>query len=355
MTITTTLRKIRHAALGLCERSSIASRFGRSGWRRSRLLILCYHGISQADEHLWSDLYVSREHLDRRLKLLRDAGANVLPLSEGLDRMYADDLPPLAVSLTFDDGAVDFSRMALPILREWSTPATLYLTTWYCDRPLPVFDTTLSYLLWKGRGRTIAVPEVAGALLIPERQDQPPFIAVHERLRAHAGREEWSALDKNQFLASLARSIGIDFDDLRRQRLLHLMTAEEIRGLDAPLVDVQLHTHRHRTPSDRVGFMREIEDNRRAIGELSGRDLDLRHFCYPSGDYRPEFGGWLDELGVRSGTTCDPGLASARDDRFFLPRIIDTMAMSDEVFLGWVHGVAHFVHRRSPAIVRPRR
>ena len=59
----------------------------RSRWRSRRLLILCYHGFAQADEHLWdSSLYVTRGHLESRLEFLAAEGYVVLPLAEGLAR-----------------------------------------------------------------------------------------------------------------------------------------------------------------------------------------------------------------------------------------------------------------------------
>ena len=42
--------------------------------------------------------------------------------------------------------------------------------------------------------------------------------------------------------------------------------------------------------------MREIRDNRDRIRDFTGHEAV--HFCYPSGDYAPEFLPWLRELGV---------------------------------------------------------
>ena len=54
-------------------------------WRRERLLILCYHGLSIADEHLWNHgLYMDAATFRRRLEILRDGHYNVLPLQEAL-------------------------------------------------------------------------------------------------------------------------------------------------------------------------------------------------------------------------------------------------------------------------------
>ena len=50
-----------------------------------------------------------------------------------------------------------------------------------------------------------------------------------------------------------------------------LMNPQEISEIAKDGVDVQLHTHRHRTPDDEALFQREIEDNRRGIESLTGR------------------------------------------------------------------------------------
>jgi peptidoglycan/xylan/chitin deacetylase (PgdA/CDA1 family) len=125
------------------------------------------------------------------------------------------------------------------------------------------------------------------------------------------------------------------------------MNRQEIQQLAESGVDFQLHTHRHRTPLDEELFRREIRDNRAHIAlAITG---EKKHFCYPSGAYRPEFLPWLASEGIVSATTCDTGLATRHSDPLLLPRLIDTSRRSDLDFEGWVSGVGHFLSTRKRA------
>jgi hypothetical protein len=117
-------------------------------------------------------------------------------------------------------------------------------------------------------------------------------------------------------------------------------------------VDIQLHTHRHRTPNDRALFLRELVDNRARIDPI--RDGSARHFCYPSGVYRPEFLPWLEEAGVVSATTCDPGLASRKSEPLLLPRLVDSSFLSPLDVEGWLTGMSAFFMPRKASAHAPR-
>jgi peptidoglycan/xylan/chitin deacetylase (PgdA/CDA1 family) len=153
-----------------------------------------------------------------------------------------------------------------------------------------------------------------------------------------------TAEEKDELLERLAQALEVDWTRIRTRRLLHLMTPTELQQLIQKGVDVQLHTHRHRMPRDRALFRREIVDNRRALAAVG--QADARHFCYPSGVYADQFLPWLHELGVRSATTCDPGLASRTTSLLLLPRLVDSSLLSDVEFEGWLHGISHMLPRR---------
>src|SRR5256885_3473835 len=103
------LKTLKQTTLRSLKRAGLSRLVENSRWRRERLLILAYHGISIADEHEFNgSLFVSPNVLRSRLQRLREARCAVLPLDEAVKRMYANELPDRAMVLTFDDGLADF-------------------------------------------------------------------------------------------------------------------------------------------------------------------------------------------------------------------------------------------------------
>jgi peptidoglycan/xylan/chitin deacetylase (PgdA/CDA1 family) len=131
--------------------------------------------------------------------------------------------------------------------------------------------------------------------------------------------------------------LQLDYDGFLRDRMLQIMQPEEIKEILRYRVDIQLHTHRHRTPNQRDLFIREIVDNRARIAEMTGKEA--RHFCYPSGVYRPAFFPWLGDAGVYSATTCEQGFATADDYLLKLPRVLADSRLSVEELEAWVCGL----------------
>ena len=310
-------------------RTRVLDRVAASAWRGRRLAILCYHGVALDDEHRWNgELFVTAERLRARFALLRDEGYAVLPLEEGWRRLREGTLPPRAVAITFDDGAYNFHARALPTLREFGFPATLYVTTYYTRVQLPVFPPALSYLAWKGRPGGEAAAEAA-------------------RLAADALAAGVDARCKDGIARAFAARLGVDYDAVAARRVMHLMTPAETAEVAAAGIDVQLHTHRHRVPFDRDAFLREIEENREALRDALGDGAALRHFCYPNGEHARRFHPWLREAGIATATTCDPGLAGPGTHPLRLPRLVDTMYHPPEVFRASVAGLAEFLPRRT--------
>lgn len=338
------VKQVKTVVLQFAEATGVTQLLLASAWRRHRLLILCYHGVSGHDEHEWSDLYISAETFGRRMDVLRQARCNVLSLSEASTRLRDGSLPDRAVVLTFDDGFHDFFSIAFPIVKSFGFPVTLYLTTYYVEFNRPVFDPMCSYLLWKARQRNhLEWPEIF-----------PTSVSLSDAAsRAHASfailefakRKTLSGSEKDHLLNELAHRLSLDYEDLCRSRIMHLINSDEAKQLAAQGVDIQYHTHRHREYRTRDSMFLELKDNYRRIVSFTSREP--RHFCYTGGFYLPEHPAFLREYGMLTATTCKPGLCSSRMDQMTLPRLVDSPALSDLEFRAWLAGTASLLPRRS--------
>jgi peptidoglycan/xylan/chitin deacetylase (PgdA/CDA1 family) len=337
-------RTLKQSSFTVSKHLGLTSLLAQSAWRRQRLMILCYHGVSLVDEHEWHPgLYVPQAQLEHRLALLRRNRCTVLPLDEAIARLYANDLPERAVALTFDDGYYDFMARAWPVLRSYGYPATVYLTTGRVDYNTPIVHLLVSYGLWKARDR------VLDATGLDELSGRYDLASVENRQRVVDGVMRALSRLKIEFKDAIGRAvlerIGLDYDAFVRARFLTLLAPADVSALAAEGVDFQLHTHLHRTQEDPDEFVRDVAYNRQRVEALTGRQA--AHLCYPSGIYRRSYLPGLAREGIASATTCDPGLASRASDRLLLPRFVDTMAVSDVEFEAWVMGLASCLPRRT--------
>jgi peptidoglycan/xylan/chitin deacetylase (PgdA/CDA1 family) len=341
-------RALRRGALRILKSCGGFQLVQDSGWRRQRLLILCYHGISLDDEHQWRPgTYIQPPQLERRLRILSAGKYSVLPLGEALQRLYRRDLPPRSVAITFDDGTHDFYARAYPLLRNFGFPATVYLTTYYTDLEFPVFSLICSYMMWKARDRgTVDLYEFGVAQPVALGLAVERDTALLQLLR-WVDSQNLTGEQKNGVAARVAERLNVDFADIMRKRILQLMNRSELKELAEAGVDLQLHTHRHRTPRNEELFRKEIRDNRERIANIVPGART--HFCYPSGVYEREFLGWLAADGIVSATTCDTGLATAESNPLLLPRFVDTCGRSDLEFESWVNGIGEFLSTHKPA------
>ena len=339
------LRRIKRALLA-SNGLGLAPVISRSNWRRQRLLILCYHGISEGEEHAsHPEMFLPPEIFARRMDLLAESGCKVLGLGEALHLLHQGKLPPRSVAITFDDGWADFPVHALPVLQKHGFPATVYLTTYYCLLQRPLFRFALAHTMWKQQSRLV---ENRTFSWLPQQLDlgsEANRNALMWQIDDYAKQQDLSGQQKDDLAAAFAEVIGFDYGAFSRQRLFQLMNPAEVAALARAGIDIQLHTHRHRTPLDRERFIAEINKNRQLITEITGAG-DIVHFCYPSGAIRPDFIPWLKEAGIESATTCLNGLATREGDPMLLPRLLDQCGLFDEEFESWLSGFAAWLPRR---------
>jgi peptidoglycan/xylan/chitin deacetylase (PgdA/CDA1 family) len=330
-------RSLKAAVLHLCRGLGLFALAERSTARGLR--ILCYHGVSVSDESAWRPrMFMEVATFRARLDYLVRKRVPVLRLDEALARLQHGDLPPRATVITADDGYWTFCARALPLLRARGFPVTLYVMSEWAVSGEPVFDLAVEYLLWKTRQPWLDLAALG------VRGGAVPLSTCEAR--RHAARrvvEHGEGLDDAGRVAlatALGDALGVDYRALRAGRALGLVGRDEIAGMTAAGVDVQLHTHRHCFPEEESTALREIADNRAALEPVVGRPL--RHFCYPRGQWSRRHWPWLRAAGIASATTCDPGLNARTTPPLALRRFLDGEDVSAIEFEAEVTGFAEF-------------
>jgi len=321
---------------------------------RRKLRILAYHGFASDDEAAFRPgLFMRPETFRRRLAHLARSRYPVLPLGEALELLGEDRLPDRTVVITVDDGFYGFYRNALAMLGERRFAATVYVTSYYCRHPGPVFRLAVQYMFWRASGRPVeldglGIEGLPGGVLRRAREvDEAMWTVIRH------GETACDEPGRHELAEALGGCLGVDYDQIRRRRILDLMRAEELRELPGAGIDIQLHTHRHVLPDDEAGVRREIAENRSYLVGLLGRPA--QHFCYPSGIWSRAQWPWLEGAGLVSAVTCDPGLCAPSTPRFALPRFLDGENISQIEFEAELAGFLELLRAARSRMMRSKR
>jgi len=85
-------------------------------------LVLMYHGVERRPGPLFVEPALFAEHV----AAVAESGLPVLTVGDLADRLAEGSLPPLAVSITFDDGFASVVEEAVPVLLARSLTATVF-------------------------------------------------------------------------------------------------------------------------------------------------------------------------------------------------------------------------------------
>ncbi|MDX2465031.1 MAG: hypothetical protein QNK31_11055, partial [Porticoccus sp.] len=80
------------------------------------------------------------------MQKIKDLGYPVLSLDEALKRQSKCEHPDCTTVITIDDGWYSSFVSMLPELERQKFTATMYVTTYYSDKQVPVFNVALQYL-----------------------------------------------------------------------------------------------------------------------------------------------------------------------------------------------------------------
>jgi peptidoglycan/xylan/chitin deacetylase (PgdA/CDA1 family) len=223
-------------------------------------------------------LEIEPEFLRTTLQHLRMLDVDLVTMDEVHARLSQGNFARRFACFTFDDGYRDNRDFALPVMREFDAPLTVYVASDFAEGT--------GRLWWVALERAIAA---ASSVEIPlggnrTRLDtstaaakQAAFHRIHDWLRAlpgeHDQQREISALCTRHEVdeAAIARELCLSWDELKP-------------FADDPLVNIGAHTVSHcnlaRQSEASASF--EIATSRARIESALQRPV--LHFCYPYGD-----------------------------------------------------------------------
>jgi peptidoglycan/xylan/chitin deacetylase (PgdA/CDA1 family) len=226
---------------------------------------------------------------------------------------------PLAgsVALTFDDGYLDNLDVVLPVLEQFSAPATFFLTTAAFNRPHRYWwDVVEAAVLDNPRlGNTLSLTIDGQPRAFPVHDDAARR-ATHDTLygmvkpRRPASRD--ALVDQLEVLVPADR-----FDPMARPLLL-----DEVRQIARhPLIDVGAHTVHHvalatAAPDD---VFREVSDSRSTLERVAGKSVS--HFAYPHGALSPAALRTVEAAGFEVAVTCEERPLRRREHPLRVPRL----------------------------------
>lgn len=235
------------------------------------------------------------------------------PLSEAVDRLDAG-VQGHMLAITFDDGYCDNLDVALPILRRYELPATVFVATNYLDGGVMWNDVV---------GESIA--RTSHSKLSHELLDTPalPLDGIEGRQLARKrmirALKYLSQDERERLAVELARQLEV------RPRTDLMLSTAQLRTLAAdPLIEIGGHTCSHPilACTDYATAANEMADCKEKLEEIIGKPL--RGFAYPNGqpgkDYLPEHARMARDAGFSFAVSTAWGASRPMTDRFQMPR-----------------------------------
>lgn len=284
------------------------------GWPRQMqaLTILVYHRVLTEWDPLRQGELVA-EVFDEQMRFVSKK-FSVLPLLDAVKLLKQGKLPTRACCITFDDGYADNLTVALPILKQYDLPATVFIATGYLDGQRMFNDAVIDAIAHSGLSQ-LDLRELDLGLhsieSVAERQQAVVSVLRQFKYRAPEARD-----------AALPRLV--ELADCGTLPAGTMMTCDQVRELSRQGVEIGGHTVTHPilTSIDDARAMDEMIQGKQLLETLTGKPV--KAFAYPNGqphkDYAKRHVTMARDAGFELAVTTARGVSNPGSDVFQLPR-----------------------------------
>jgi peptidoglycan/xylan/chitin deacetylase (PgdA/CDA1 family) len=223
-------------------------------------------------------LEVAPEFLRAMLAYLRSRGIDIITIDEVHQRLIERNFSRRFACFTFDDGYRDNRDFALPVMREFEAPLTVYVASDFAQGTGGLWWIALERVIAKASSIEVGIGDVATRLdtsTAPAKQ--AAFYRLHDWLRGLPGEH-----DVRREIGALCARHGVNEGAICRELC---MSWDELKPFaDDSLVTTGAHTITHCNLAKQTG---EIASHEMTISRARIEDVLQRpvvHLAYPYGD-----------------------------------------------------------------------
>jgi peptidoglycan/xylan/chitin deacetylase (PgdA/CDA1 family) len=267
-----------------------------------------------------TELGQSAAYLERCLELLHRYRFIPLSLPELANRLASGSpLPHKSVVFTADDGFRDQAEVAATLCARYDVPLTCFVVTDFIDGLIWPWDDQVSYIVNRTKKRQfdIDLPD-ASRFEYRSHGSSPPILARTLRNRLKVGVQQ----QLYEWLPALYSAADVEQPEAPPVKYTS-MTWDDARSLQANGHVVAPHSRSHRILSQLSEAESSVEINGSIarVEAMLGKPCEV--FAYPTGrstDFTPRESACVQRAGLLAAVSTVPGAASARQDRYALPR-----------------------------------
>jgi len=277
---------------------------------RNRLSTLMYHRVMDEPDYMRSGETIL-EDFKWQMELISRYFCP-LSISDALELMESGSLPERAICVTFDDGYADNAVHALPILKKWRIPATVFVSTNFLDGGIMWNDLILEGFKNPALERIDLSNYGLGKHLLDSKEAR--YSSACE------------VLTKIKHLNPVLRDniVGFISNHLDSIPTDLMLTSGQLLHLRNEGVEIGAHTHTHPILAslENGDAYFEISNSKKILETIIGGTVN--YFAYPNGkqgqDFCDEHASMVEEIGFRAAFSTMVGVSDVNTDRYRIPR-----------------------------------
>jgi len=282
-------------------------------------MILAYHRVSPItpSDYILRDMIVGPEAFERQMIYLKNH-YRVVTLDNFLENLSSKNKPSNKdVVITFDDAYADNYEYALPILKKYNLPATIFVPTAFIEATRSFWWDSLAKLLTNTKKQFLAFSYKGKELKLKLRNNKlkrKAFFTL-SYLFKHAEEEE-----QEKLLNLLSNVLAVSISDLD----LPTLAWSQIREMSMNAISFGAHTNNHCVVSHLTDkqFEEELTKSKEILESQLGRKITV--FAYPYGekdDFSASSIAALARAGYKTALTMIQDQVFPHYDVYALPRL----------------------------------